>query len=184
MLRAKNRLMRCAQPASRRLLLRKTAILTQNVARATGSTSVQQTRQTRQWKLKNYVRIYPTKNVTHTCVCTYISKTKESGDGDRIQMTQRQEHVVYTYLLKRSRRLLHGPGTSRLCRYANTCILLLVDVGYRTGSFDIWQHRTYDTICWCCRRRRRRRCCCLHIKPFFLPNDISPTPSVLTDSSC
>ena len=26
-------------------------------------------------------------------------------------------------------------------------------------------------------------CCCLHIKPFFLPNDISSTPSVLPDSS-
>ena len=26
-------------------------------------------------------------------------------------------------------------------------------------------------------------CCCLHIKPFFLPNDISSTPSVLLDSS-
>ena len=26
-------------------------------------------------------------------------------------------------------------------------------------------------------------CCCLHIQPFFLPNDISSTPSVLPDSS-
>ena len=25
-------------------------------------------------------------------------------------------------------------------------------------------------------------CCCLHITPFFLPNDISSTPSVLPDS--
>ena len=25
--------------------------------------------------------------------------------------------------------------------------------------------------------------CCLHIKPLFLPNDISSTPSVLPDSS-
>ena len=25
--------------------------------------------------------------------------------------------------------------------------------------------------------------CCLHIKPFFLPNDITSTPSVITDSS-
>ena len=36
------------------------------------------------------------------------------------------------------------------------------------------------TPCWwwccCC-------CCCLHIQPFFLPNDISSTPSVLPDSS-
>ena len=30
--------------------------------------------------------------------------------------------------------------------------------------------------CCCC-------CCCLHIKTFFLPNDISSTPSVLPDSS-
>ena len=30
-------------------------------------------------------------------------------------------------------------------------------------------------ICYCC--------CCLHMKPFFLPNDISSTPSVLPDSS-
>ena len=28
-----------------------------------------------------------------------------------------------------------------------------------------------------------RICCCLHIKPFFLPSDISSTPSVLPDSS-
>ena len=27
------------------------------------------------------------------------------------------------------------------------------------------------------------RCCCRHIKPFFLPNDISSTPGVLPDSS-
>ena len=31
--------------------------------------------------------------------------------------------------------------------------------------------------------RSRKQCCCLHIKRFFLPNDISSTPSVLPDSS-
>ena len=33
-----------------------------------------------------------------------------------------------------------------------------------------------NTCCCCC-------CCCLHIKLFFLPNDISSTPSILPDSS-
>ena len=35
---------------------------------------------------------------------------------------------------------------------------------------------------WTLRATHRARACCLHMKPFFLPNDIS-TPSVLADSS-
>ena len=44
-------------------------------------------------------------------------------------------------------------------------------------SFIIARGWHVQLCCCCC------CCCCLHIKPFFLPNDISCTPSVLPDSS-
>ena len=54
------------------------------------------------------------------------------------------------------------------CTNRNSCVVVL------------WpQSLNYSLISGC------TCCCCLHIKPFFLPNDvISSTPSVLPDSSC
>ena len=48
--------------------------------------------------------------------------------------------------------------------------------GTASGAPRAKYHVRIVLCCCCC------CCCCLHIKPFFLPNDISSTPSVLPDS--
>ena len=50
--------------------------------------------------------------------------------------------------------------------------LVWSSVNCARSTFDYYRH----IISGC-------SCCCLHIKPFFLPNDISSTPSVLPDPS-
>ena len=69
---------------------------------------------------------------------------------------------------------------------------------FRQGLFSLrFERKCLNPVSYCAKGCRTRNfllskflfcdgvqcCCCLHIKPFFLPKDISSTPSVRPDSS-